>query len=586
MQLERINTSDPQAVALEAMARAAHEAADTYTLREWAGRLAARAGPRDYRGQLAALMQGIAERWRYVAEQGEWVPGSARAVLGQVLGLNYAGAGVDPLRARIEDIPIDPHRRGWGDCDDVSTLVAAGVLALGMKPLWRVVRRPDGAHVSVTAITPRGESVELDAVAHDRPFGWAVPAKPSEIQVLPLGAVPMEPEFENYEVEPFAVQVAPNDVLGDRVLALPDHLARRFNEGYCVNGCPAVDQFGDRYAFDASRDLWRPLSGAMPERTERRRRIVRRWQERGRKVAAPLRKVGARVLNLPAVQQAIASSLAITGTPIPVTLGLLRVAAGVLQSGGIAALYRLAKKNPRAALQLLAQQAAKVRGATPMGVLPGSFALDLVSPDGRRISAAPVRGLVGLIGAPSFGSLDTAPVPAAGRWYRVKAGDTLLEIAKTAYGAGLPGARWIANASANAAYRRPPANAFEKQHFPSGLPSFKPQWANTPAAIKGEPGNDFALLWLPTSEGIEPPPYVPDAPFPAPLPAPLPAPAPPAPLPQPPPPAPVPPAPIPEPAPAPVPAPPGPPAPPGGEALSPAGLVGLLAALAAILGKP
>ncbi len=595
MHAEAFETSDPQGFALARMAEAARAAASTYTLRRWAHRLAARAGPRDYRGQLGELFRGIVQRWRYTREPGEWVPGTARAVLGDVLGLGTF-PGVDPLAADVESLPLDRDRRGFGDCDDVATLVAAGALSLGMTPAFRVAQWPGGAHVSVTVQTPDGRTVELDPVGWpEHGPGWALDGPNIRATLYPVGDPEtalgdlMEPlNLDAYQEAPHVVVTAPGDELGDRVLALPDHLARAFATGGAVDGCPAVDQFGDGYTYDASRDLWLPPSfGRLGrgERAERRRRIVHRLQQRAAPIVRPVRRVAAKVIDLPAVRQAIAASLSAAGVPVPTTLLLLRASSAVLKSGGIVKLAQLARRNPRAAFQLLAQNAARGGGATMRGFFPGSvpIALDL---SGRLVPAAPVRYMVGSVGAPSLGSLDAPPVPTAGSWYRVQEGDSLLEIARHGYpgadqsaGARVQRARWIADAAANRVYRRAPVNDFEKSNFPNGLPSLTPAWANDFTAVMGVRGHAFPLLWIPPGAGVEPPPYMPAPPPSPPLPLPTPAPplppTPPLPLPPPPtsPPAP-------ESPPPPVPAPPGPPQPPDSPGTS--GIGPILAALLAL----
>lgn len=606
------------------MARAALATGETPTMRRLFARLAARAGPRDYRGQLGELFREIVKRWRYVAEPGEWVSGTPRAVLGNVLGLSH-WPGLDPLNADVLSLPDDPTRRGWGDCDDVATLTAAGAHALGMRPFFRVARGPDGAHVSVTVITPAGERVELDPVGHpDHGPGWALEGPEIQIshydltkgrETMALGADPSAwrdsieryaPQFEPYDVddeEAHAAIVHPGDMLGERILTLPDHLARRWARGVVVDETPAVDQFGDLHVYDADTDLWLPPALAFGrlgrrrgrrrgERVQMRQRRRRRWQQRVQRVAQPLRRVGARVLSIPALQQAIASSLQATGTPVPVTMALLKAAAGVLRSGGILKLYKMARRNPRAAMQLLAQQAAKVRGANMAGILPGGPPLELVDPSGVVMAAAPIRLLVGSVGAPSFGSVETTPTPTAGSWYRVQGGDNLLDITRAAYpvanqdsAARLERARWIADANANAVYKRAPKNEFEEKHFPGGLPRLVPIWAPDFTAVQGASGGAFPLLWIPPSAGVEPPPYMPAPPSPAPEPpAPTPAPPPPSPAPVPLPPPVPPPAPTPSPdIPAPVPAPVEPPAPPKDQG-SPGGGVGKLAAAGLLIG--
>lgn len=161
---------------LATMGRTAKEAASTWTFREWAARLATRAPPRDYVAQLGELYKGILRRWRYVAEPEEWVHGSASSAIAHVLGAKYnRGASCpSPLRCDL-DSTSTRGGYGWGDCDDVATVTAAGALALGMRPMFRVVRWPGGAHVSVVARTPKRQLVSVDPVGHpEHPFGWAM----------------------------------------------------------------------------------------------------------------------------------------------------------------------------------------------------------------------------------------------------------------------------------------------------------------------------------------------------------------------------------------------------------------------------
>ena len=101
--IEVVRTSDPNALALRRMSQAAEAASKTWTLHELARRTAAQAGHQDYVGQLRAIYDEILKRWRYVMEPGEWVPGTASALLGQVLGLDYQGAA-DPTRADLRTL--------------------------------------------------------------------------------------------------------------------------------------------------------------------------------------------------------------------------------------------------------------------------------------------------------------------------------------------------------------------------------------------------------------------------------------------------------------------------------------------------
>lgn len=320
-QVSTIETDNPASVTLAAMGRCARAAADTWTMRQWAARLATKAGPKDFKGQLAALYAGIVERWRYVMEDGEWIHGTPRSLLATVLGLGYNGVA-DPTRADVERTPI--RERGWGDCDDVSTLVAAGVIALGMRPVWRVSRVNGAAHVSVAAYTPSGQVFQLDPVGHpDHGFDWAQRGPGVDVQYFSLEGLPLDSigdqrmqGYGNYTV-PRPVQAAgqfypgsmitsstqwqavplgfgsiaeaqgtylgvlaraprggltpyqsrvrrhlcvvnPNDNRGARVLAVPGYHARTMLRNVVVDGTPAVDQFGGEYAYCRGRDLWVP----------------------------------------------------------------------------------------------------------------------------------------------------------------------------------------------------------------------------------------------------------------------------------------------------------------------------------------
>lgn len=320
--VETVHTPTPAPVTLAVMGRTARETADTWTMRQWAARLATRARPKDFRGQLEQLYRGIVDRWRYVMEDGEWVHGTPRSLLGTVLGLEYNGA-TDPTRADVERTP--KRERGWGDCDDVATLTASGVIALGMRPIWRVSRAPSGqAHVSVAAITPAGELVQLDPVGHpEHGFDWAQDGLGFQVSYhslegLPLAsptlgaitmshplrvAAPVQPGPQFYpgtlvtspmhwqavplgfgniaanegtylgvlakaprgglmpyqgRVRRHLVAVAPADSRGPRVLAIPGYHARAMMAGVVVDGTPAVDQFGGEYTYNHAADLWVP----------------------------------------------------------------------------------------------------------------------------------------------------------------------------------------------------------------------------------------------------------------------------------------------------------------------------------------
>lgn len=359
--VQTVETSDPNGVALVAMGQAAREAADTYTMREWASRLATLARPKDYVGQLEQLYQGIIDRWRYVQEHGEWVPGSARTVLGQVLGAKYNLGPSCPSPDRCDVERTEWTHKGWGDCDDVATLAAAGAISIGAIPFFRVARGNHGAHVSVTARTPKGELVELDPVGHpDHSFNWAIDAPGVQINhydmegraVALLGAEPMQPmPYQNFapqlmgaaqqmygateplgEIEegppgtymagvegvthqldtPQLAMVHPTDTRGPRVLAMPEWHARLFMKGLAWDGTPAIDQYGDEWTYEGDLDVWMPAEvynqraqalgyyGWDYGRRRRRGRLRKRLRKVGKRVKKVFRKVarvGRRILS-------------------------------------------------------------------------------------------------------------------------------------------------------------------------------------------------------------------------------------------------------------------------------------------------
>lgn len=522
-----VQTHDPNTLALRTMAQTANEAARTWTMQEWAGKLAAKARQRDYVGQLRHLYEGVLERWRYVKEPGERVPGSARALLGHVLGAEYNSA--DPLRTDVERTPWTS--KGWGDCDDVSTLVAAGVLALGMTPYFRVVP----GHVSVVAETPRGERVSLDPVgAPDHPFGWALPS--DREQLFPVRGGPMY--LQGLEQRPDAwhyTATRPDDARGPRILAMPGWAKRYFDLGLAVEGCPAVDQYGQAYYYDGGVDLFVPAGqrctcqtpmGAIPRRARRRkgphvrrRRVVGRVLRRvvhgvgriGRKVG----NVAGQLARSPAFQQLASMGMQAVGVPAPVTKGALAAGGNLNAAGGVRQLAKLARRDPGRALSLAAQAAAAgaqaAGGRMPFGAVE-------CQQMGTPFTASPVLAFVGVDGVYGFGQLDIAPTPIPGRYYRVKYGDSLLEVTGKAYGIGsgserLRRSKWINNA--NQQYWVQPKSDFNVKNYPDGIVHMTNRWAEDPAAaLRGEAGHAYPLLYIPVTENDQPPaePTGPDAP--------------------------------------------------------------------------
>lgn len=181
-----IRTTAPHKETLDRMRATALEASRTWAIRELAARIATRAGPRDYVGQLRGIYQFIIRRWRYVMEPEEFIHGTARSALKYVLGTKYNAPGQNPEDVDLDAMPLVEY--GWGDCDDVSTIASALVMAIGLKAFFRVAQGGGGAHVSVIARLPNGKGVSVDPVGHpDHDFGWVMPAPKVEHYSLELG---------------------------------------------------------------------------------------------------------------------------------------------------------------------------------------------------------------------------------------------------------------------------------------------------------------------------------------------------------------------------------------------------------------
>ncbi len=277
-----IVTRQPHAVALQAMSKAAIEASRSWTFQEFARRLAARAGPRDYVGQLRQIYDFITKRWRYVMEPEEFVHGTGASAIRHVLGTKYNAPDSDPMRMDLEAMPLREH--GFGDCDDVSTIVAAMVMAIGLPAFFRIAQSPKGAHVSVVARLPAGGGdVSIDPVGFpNHEFGWAMPAQNVSLVNVegpgsprsgsPMGGTGTEtmPEVETHFLRtgPKGLihqggtsrghwcAVAANDGDGPRSLSMPLRQYRMLKRGLGVDGMGAVDNRGKVYKYCAGRDLW------------------------------------------------------------------------------------------------------------------------------------------------------------------------------------------------------------------------------------------------------------------------------------------------------------------------------------------
>jgi len=341
--LTRHLTDDPVPVTLALMAKGARAASKTWTIQEWAGSLAAKAGPRDYVGQLRELYNGVISRWRYVMEAGERVPESPRAILGYVLGAEYNKGPHCKTPEHCDLSKTEWKAMGWGDCDDVSTLIAAAVLSLGMEPLWRVAQWPGGGHVSVATRTPKGEWVSIDPVGHpDNQFGWAMEPDGGQVTYFNLdgqqvngpsgqfaangnsamGSVAYSEQVGPYLSGPqgapaqdmgptymlstrgipmqrvaqgHVALVRPGDTRGRRILTLPRYHARIFARGLASERAPAYDQFGEAYEYLGGLDCWAPMGrwkydGANDDRYSKYLSGLGRRRTRRRRARAERRK--------------------------------------------------------------------------------------------------------------------------------------------------------------------------------------------------------------------------------------------------------------------------------------------------------
>ena len=538
--VSHVLTDDPLGVALRNMGRAARQAGGTFTVQEWANRLATRAGPRDYVGQLGELYKGIIDRWRYVMEPGERVPGSASAVLRYTLGAKYNKGPTcpDPLRCDVEG--TNWKHKGWGDCDDVSALTAAGVLALGMTPVFRVVRWPNGAHVSVLARTPQGRMVSIDPVGHPKEeFGWAMDPPGSSVLTFDLdgrqlggsalGAEPMGTYLAGVDritakrsTAPHLVSLHPLSPQGPRFLAVPRRVQHAMLLGYVVDKAPAVDQYGQRYEYVAGADMWSPLDGRRSRRRARRkkrraqrrgarmkrrtvrRKKIKRFVKRVRrgvakvarsvgrsKVARFFRKIKSKILGSKLVQGLISKGLQIFGVPPAATKALLQREAALAKAGGRSKLIELLAdgKGKEAARMIGRSFKGAIRGAAK-GLSAKISAMGAVYDEqhggsvvcnqgGASFPVAYVSGFYSanqMLGA--VDEMDVSPTPEPGAWYQVKKGDNLLGIAQAAYGKSgrLGSAQRINAAPYNGRFWQAPKGDFNSKYFPDGIVGLLPRY--------------------------------------------------------------------------------------------------------------
>lgn len=521
------HVQDPEGFAIWQMGRVARETADLPNVKEWASSLVAnRARARDDVDALRAIYDAILLRWGYVRESDEWVPGDAKRLLGYVAGIQY-NTQKDPRTVSIGTIPANV--KGWGDCDDVSTLVAALVRAIGMLPFFRVVRWPGGAHVSVMVQTPRGRWVSMDPVGYpEHPFGWKLDRGSVTYYDLEGRRIADEDPEENEDMAmtteysmgglgccsqrtqtPILCAAAPHLPPGPRSLAMDPRAVREFSKGNALDGTPAVDQYGQMWTYCANRDLMLP---GMGDAASRRRRRRRRRVKRRRAIRRAVQKVGQgigrgarRALNSPLVRGAVAAAGQAVGIPAPATAAALRAANSLVQRKGRRGIAKNFAVRPRKTAALVARAAPALMGAMSGDDAGGIW---MVKQAGHSFPAYPVVAMSGIPGAAYMGDLDVSPAPEPGAFYRVRSGDSLLKVAGQAFklgsgGARLKAAEMINNAPTNAPLVDP---SNTDNLFPGGKIRFSAVWSADPAeAIKGVRGSSFPVIWIPASEGDRPP---------------------------------------------------------------------------------
>lgn len=496
MQQREFTVSDPTAFALATMGRTAMDAAHTWTVQEWAGKLAAQAGPRDYVGQLQRLYNDIRNRWRYVQEQGERVPGTAHALLGHVLGAAYNGGPTCESPVHCDVLRTPWKQRGFGDCDDVATVVAAGALAMGMRPFFRVARWPGGAHVSTMVETPKGERINLDLVGEpEHGFGWALnPHGGGAVELVPVDGNQGAPSMygvqhgttlsglpvhrrrgAEYFDEGHYVLTRPGDNRGPRVLGVPTWHANLMRRGYVEDGMQGVDQFGDVYEYSRGADVWVPMGCVTPTPMGRwrlfggRTRIGRRLRKIGRRIRKAaakvlhavrkfplvrvMQKAKAALLKSKLVQEVAARALQAFGVPPAATKAVLQREASIARQGGRLAMAEAiasgrlrdaahiaissTKEGMRRGLQALVKPIGSVAYVSaPFDAMRGweddPHEMELLAEDGVAYPVAPVAGIEAVPGWWNLGQLDIPEAPTLGRWYRVKKGDTFFGVVKAA----------------------------------------------------------------------------------------------------------------------------------------------------------
>ena len=133
-------------------------------IRDHAARLATKAAPKDYYGQIAEIWRDFLGRWRYVYDpQGvEWVTVSGPAIWQTIIGT--------------------PKRKGYGDCDDATVGIGSLAASVGMDVRIGTLSPPHSpklfTHVFAQVKPPRGDRwVTVDPVVWPRQgLGYMAPS--------------------------------------------------------------------------------------------------------------------------------------------------------------------------------------------------------------------------------------------------------------------------------------------------------------------------------------------------------------------------------------------------------------------------
>jgi hypothetical protein len=149
------------------MGEAARNGSHYLPIIKHAQRLASRAAPKDYLGQAKNIYDDLVKRWRYVFDPVdlELVHVSGPALYGEVLGFNRR----------------DPREHGVGDCDDIASLSAAMLSAIGLPVEIQTIAPPNDTralfrHTFIKAKIPKYGWLSFDPVGHPSHYmGWEPP---------------------------------------------------------------------------------------------------------------------------------------------------------------------------------------------------------------------------------------------------------------------------------------------------------------------------------------------------------------------------------------------------------------------------